>query len=256
MGAGAACYGLFLGLPNTSAAEILAAAGLDWLLVDHEHAPFELSDILAHLQAMAPHEVAPIVRPVDDNPSLLKKMLDIGVQTFLVPMVDTPEQAERIVRSLHYPPAGVRGLGTSLARAAAWGQVADYVHRANDQICLLVQAETTEALANLPGILEVDGVDGVFIGPSDLSASMGHVGNPGHPEVVAAVIAALATISAAGKYAGVFCLDPALAQTYRDSGANFIGVGVDTMILANGARELARKFKGEESAAGETPTAY
>ena len=243
MASGQTRYGLWLGLPDTTAAEIAAGAGFDWLLIDHEHAPFELADILAHLQAIAPYAVAPVVRPVDDDPSLLKKLLDIGVQTFLVPMVETAEQAQAIVRALRYPPAGTRGLGTSLARAAAWGQVADYQHKANDEICLLVQVETVAALDNLARILAVDGVDGVFIGPSDLSASMGHVGDPGHAEVVEAVSAALGTIAAAGKLAGVLCVDPALVEAYRACGANFIGVGVDTLILAQGARRLARVFK-------------
>ena len=255
MSAGGTRYGLFLGLPGSTSAEIIAAAGFDWLLIDHEHAPFELTDILAHLQAMAPYDVAPIVRPVDDNPALLKKLLDIGVQTFLVPMVDTPEQARSIVRALRYPPVGNRGLGTSLARAAGWGQVTDYLHKANDEICLLVQAETVEAMRSLPEILQVEGVDGVFIGPSDLSASMGHVGNPGHPEVVAAVSGGLKAIASAGKYAGVLCLDPALAETYRIAGANFIGVGVDTMLLAHGARRLAQSFKVGAEPRSEDPAA-
>ena len=249
-------FGAFLGLPGGSVAEIMAAAGFDWLLIDHEHAPFELSDILAHLQAMAPYDLAPIVRPVDDNPSLLKKFLDIGVQTFLLPMVDTPEQARAIVRSLRYPPAGTRGLGTALARAAGWGQVSDYLHKANDEICLLVQVETTEALRNLSQILQVEGVDGVFIGPSDLSASMGHVGNPSHPEVVKAISAALEAIAAAGKYAGLFCLEPALVETYRASGANFVGVGVDTMILGQGAGSLAQSFTRNSGPQGGSSSAY
>jgi 4-hydroxy-2-oxoheptanedioate aldolase len=256
MSAGEPRYGAFLGLPNTSVAEIMAMAGFDWLLIDHEHAPFELADILAHLQAMAPYAVAPIVRPVDDQPSGLKKLLDIGVQTFLIPMVDTAQQARSIVRSLRYPPEGERGLGTSLARAAGWGQVTDYLHKANAEICLLVQAETTEALRNLPEILEVEGVDGVFIGPSDLSASMGHIGNPGHPEVVSAVSGALRAIAAADKYAGVLCLDPALADTYRVAGADFIGVGVDTMLLAHGARLLAQSFKAGKEPQVEPSVGY
>jgi 4-hydroxy-2-oxoheptanedioate aldolase len=257
MASGETRYGLWLGLPDTTAAEIAAGAGFDWLLIDHEHAPFELADILAHLQAIAPYDVAPLVRPVDDNPTLLKKLLDIGVQTFLVPMVESAAQAQAIVSALRYPPAGKRGLGTSLARAAAWGQVPDYLHRANAEICLLVQVETVAALANLTQILAVDGVDGVFIGPSDLSASMGYIGNPGQPEVVTAISDALRAITAAGKFAGVLCIDPALARDYRACGAGFIGVGVDTQILAQGARRLAQSFKpGKALADGETPAGY
>ena len=243
MASGRPQYGLWLGLPDVSAAEIAAGAGFDWLLIDHEHAPFELADILAHLQVLAAYDVAAIVRPVDDNPSLLKKLLDIGVQSFLVPMVASAAQARAIVSSLHYPPRGNRGLGTSLARAARWNQVPGYLHKANDEICLLVQVESVTGLANLAEILAVEGVDGVFIGPSDLSADMGHVGDAGHPEVVAAVGAALETIAAAGKHAGVLCLDPTLVEHYLSRGAGFIGVGVDTVLLAHGAGELARAFK-------------
>ncbi len=257
MASGQTRYGLWLGLPDNTAAEIAAGAGFDWLLIDHEHAPFELADILAHLQAIAPYAVAPIVRPVDDDPSLLKKLLDIGVQTFLVPMVETAEQAQAIVRALRYPPAGTRGLGTSLARSALWGQVPRYLHRANEEICLLVQVETVSALANLASILAVDGVDGVFIGPSDLSASMGHVGDPAQPEVVAAVGDGLRVIAAAGKFAGVLCIDAALAANYRACGANFIGVGVDTLILAQGARRLAQSFiPGRTPTDAQAPTGY
>jgi 4-hydroxy-2-oxoheptanedioate aldolase len=255
MSAGTTRYGLWLGLPDNTAAEIAAGAGFDWLLVDHEHAPFELSDILSHLQVMAAYDVAPVVRPVDDNPALLKKLLDIGVQTFLVPMVESAEQAAAIVRALRYPPAGARGLGTSLARAADWGRNTAYLTEANDGICLLVQVETAAALERLPEIVAVDGVDGVFIGPSDLSASMGHVGQPGHEEVVAAVCGALSTIAAASRYAGVLCLDPLLAERYRASGASFIGVGVDTQILAKYTRELARACIAGSPRSGSTDSA-
>lgn len=256
MASGRPQYGLWLGLPDVSAAEIAAGAGFDWLLIDHEHAPFELADILAHLQVLSAYDVAPIVRPVDDNPSLLKKLLDIGVQSFLVPMVDNAEQARAIVASLHYPPRGNRGLGTSLARAARWNQVPGYLHKANDEICLIVQVESVTALANLGEILEVEGVNGVFIGPSDLSADMGHVGDAGHPDVVSAVSSALGTITAAGKYAGVLCLDPVLVEHYRGSGASFIGVGVDTVILARGANQLAQSFKSGQESNGSPRAGY
>ncbi|MCZ6832002.1 MAG: aldolase/citrate lyase family protein [Gammaproteobacteria bacterium] len=237
-------YGLWLGLADTSVAEITASAGFDWLLIDHEHGPFELRDIMRHLQALAPYDVAPIVRPVEGNPALLKKLLDMGVQTFLVPMVDNADQAEALVQALRYPPAGRRGLGTSMARAARWNQVPGYVRQANEEICLIVQAETTSAMANLESILAVEGVDGVFIGPSDLSASMGHIGDVGHPDVVDAINKGLAAITAAGKYAGILCVDPALVAGYENQGASFIGVGVDTLLLSQGARQLARQFKG------------
>lgn len=248
-------YGLWAGLPDNSVAEIVAGAGFDWLLIDHEHGLFELRDIFSYLQAVAPYEVAPIVRPVDDNPALLKKLLDMGAQSFLVPMVEDAAQAEAIVLSLRYPPEGKRGLGTSMARGARWNQVPGYLKKANDEICLVVQVETSSAMENLDEILAVNGVDGVFIGPSDLSASMGHVGNAGHPEVVAVINDALARINAAGKYAGLLCMEPTMVNNYREQGAHFIGVGVDTLILTQGARRLAEQFKTGIDPGQEKPPA-
>lgn len=232
-------YGLWLGLPDNTAAEICAGAGFDWLLIDSEHAPFDLRSIMAHLQAMAAYDVAPIVRPVEGDAALLKQLLDIGAQTLLVPMVEDAEQAKQLVQAVRYPPQGIRGLGTSLARAARWNQVPGYLQKANDEICLIVQVETVSAMAKLAEIVDVEGVDGVFIGPSDLSASMGHIGNAGHPEVVAAISQGLKTIKAAGKHAGLLCLDPSLANTYIEQGASFVGVGVDTMLLAQATKKLA-----------------
>ncbi|MGI9285221.1 MAG: aldolase/citrate lyase family protein [Pseudomonadales bacterium] len=244
---GSTQFGLWLGIPDNSVAEIAAGAGFDWLLIDHEHGAFELHNVLSHLQAIAPYSVAPIVRPVNDDPALLKKLLDIGVQSFLIPMVDTADQASELVQSVRYPPAGKRGLGTSMARAARWNQVPGYMHSANEEICLIIQVETVSAMVNLNAILTVEGVDGVFIGPSDLSASMGHIGNADHPEVVEAVTNGLRAIRAANKHAGVLCLDPALFDAYVDAGANFVGVGVDTLILSTGAASLAKRFKAPGS---------
>lgn len=255
LASGATQYGLWLGIPDNTVAEIAAGAGFDWLLIDHEHGPFDLRTILSHLQAVAPYDVAPIVRPVDGDPALLKKLLDIGVQTLLIPMVDTAEQAGALVKAVRYPPDGMRGLGTSMARAARWNQVAGYAAQANEEICLIVQAETVSALDNLDDILAVDGVDGVFIGPSDLSASMGHLGNPGHPEVIAAVSAGLEKIHAAGKYAGLLCMDPALVEGYVAAGADFVGVSVDTLVLSQGLRQAIGRFKGNKSAATDKPQA-
>ncbi|MEP1593071.1 MAG: aldolase/citrate lyase family protein, partial [Halieaceae bacterium] len=211
---GGPLYGLWLGLPDSSVAELAGGAGFDWLLIDHEHGPFELRDVMHHLQALAPYPVAPIVRPVEGNPALLKKMLDIGVQTFLIPMVETAEQARELVSAALYPPTGTRGLGTSMARAAQWNRVPGYLKKANDEICLLLQVETASAMENIDAILAVEGVDGVFIGPSDLSASMGHIGDAGHPEVREAIAKGLASIKAANKIAGLLCMDPALVEEY------------------------------------------
>lgn len=247
-------FGIWLSIPDNTIAEMMAGAGFDWLLVDHEHGPFELRDVMSHLQAMASYDVAPIVRPVDDNPALLKKLCDIGAQSFIVPMIETAEQAEAVVSAVKYPPAGRRGLGTSMARAARWNTVAGYLKHANEEICVIVQAESVTAIENLEDIANTAGVDGVFIGPSDLSASLGHGGDVSHPEVVETTAAALRTIRAAGKHAGLLCLDASQVPHYVDCGANFVGVGVDTLLLGNAARALAAHYKSgdddESSPAG------
>lgn len=248
-------YGLWLGLPDNTAAEIAASAGFDWLLIDGEHAPFDLRTIMAHLQAIAPFDTAPIVRCVEGNAALLKQLLDIGVQTLLVPMVETAEQAAQLVSAVRYPPQGIRGLGASLARAAGWGQVPDYLKKANDEICLIVQVETASAMENLDAIVQVEGVDGVFIGPSDLSASMGYLGDAGNPVVVNTINTGLNKIRDAGKYAGLLCLDSSLAENYVQQGANFVGVGVDTMLLAKETRKLAQRFKQGAPVEDEKPQA-
>lgn len=254
LAAGNPQYGLWLGIPDPSVAEMLAGAGFDWLVVDHEHGAFELRDIISHLQAMAPYDVAPIVRPVDDNPALLKKLCDIGAQSFIVPMIDTADQAAAVVAAVKYPPEGRRGLGTSMARAARWNTVTGYVDRANDEMCVIVQAETVTAMENLEAIANTDGIDGVFIGPSDLSASMGHIDDASHPDVVAAVGNGLRVIRDAGKHAGLLCLDESKVQHFIDCGANFVGIGVDTLLVGNSARNLAAKYTSGERE--PTPAGY
>jgi 4-hydroxy-2-oxoheptanedioate aldolase len=247
-------FGLWLSIPDNTVAEIMAGAGFDWLLIDHEHGPFELRDVMSHLQAMASYDVAPIVRPVDGNPALLKKLCDIGAQSFIVPMIDTAEQAAAVVHAVRYPPDGARGLGTSMSRAARWNTVPGYAQQANDEMCIIVQAETVTAIENLKAIARTDGIDGVFIGPSDLSASMGHLGNVSHPEVVETVSTGLRTIRAAEKHAGLLCMDASKVADYVGCGANFVGIGVDTLLLGNAARSLVAQFKrgGDEP----TPAGY
>ena len=154
---GSTLYGLWLGIPDNTVAELLAGTGFDWLVVDHEHGPLELRDVMSHLQAMAPYDVAPIVRPVDDNPALLKKLCDIGVQTFVVPMIDTAEQAAAVVSAVKYPPEGRRGMGTSMARAARWNAIPGYLQQANEEICVIVQVETVTAVENLEAIANTPG---------------------------------------------------------------------------------------------------
>lgn len=237
--------GLWLGLADAYSAEICAGAGFDWLLIDGEHSPNDLRSILGQLQAIAPYASHPIARvPVghgDIGSALIKQYLDLGVQTLLVPMVDTAAQAAALVQAMRYPPEGVRGMAG--ARASGWGRNPSYVHDANAQVCLLVQAETCTALDNLDAMAATEGVDGVFIGPADLSASMGHPGNPGHPTVQAAIEDAMARIVKAGKAAGILASDEALARRYLALGATFVAVGLDTQLLVQASSALAAKFK-------------
>ena len=249
--------GLWLGLADAYSAEILAGTGYDWLLVDGEHAPNDLRSILHQLQAIAsashalppgmraPHPIARV--PVGDR-ALIKQYLDIGAQTLLVPMVDTPEQALQLVRATRYAPEGVRGMGSALARSSRWQAYPQYVHEANEQVCLLVQAETVEAMGNLDAIAATPGVDGVFIGPADLSASMGHPGNPGHPDVQAAIHDGIAGILRAGKAPGILATTEPQARQWLAAGALFVAVGVDTMLLASAAADLLARFKSADNA--------
>ena len=243
--------GLWVGLADAYGTEIAANAGYDWLLIDGEHAPNDLRSTMGALQAVASHPSHPIVRLVEGNTALIKQMLDIGAKTLLVPMVDTPEQARGIVAATQYPPLGIRGVGSAVGRSSMWSSRSDYLNVADDEVCLLVQAETVTALGNLEAICAVEGVHGVFIGPADLAASMGHRGNPGHPEVQAAIAGAMKTIIASGKAAGTLTSDPALAQRYLDLGCTFVAVGVDVLLFVNAARRLRGQFAG----AGAAPAA-
>lgn len=242
LGQGEAQIGLWLSMGQSYSAELCATAGFQWLLIDGEHAPNDLHSTLAQLQAVAPYRAHPVVRVVQGEPALIKQMLDIGAQTLLVPMVDTPQQAAAMVAATRYPPQGVRGVGAAVARASRWAARADYLEVANDEVCLLVQAETTTALAHLAAICAVDGVDGVFIGPADLAASMGYRGRPDHPTVQAAIEQAIRTIVASGKAAGTLTGDLGLARRYLELGASFVAVGIDVTLLARATRQLALEF--------------
>ncbi|MBS1230765.1 MAG: 2-keto-3-deoxy-L-rhamnonate aldolase [Proteobacteria bacterium] len=254
LAAGETQLGLFLGLADAYSAEVVATAGFDWLLIDGEHGPNDLRSIIAQLQALAPYPVRPVVRSVDHDVARIKQLLDGGVQTLMVPMVETAVEARALVRAMRYPPAGIRGVGTALSRAARWNGVDGYFGQADQEMCLIVQIESLAGLAALDEIVRVDGVDAVFIGPSDLAASMGYLGQPGHPEVRAAVDGAITAIAAAGKAAGVFSADPAVAAAYRRIGASFLLVGVDALLLRNAAVALAAKFKDDDS--GKTGASY
>ena len=243
--------GLWLGLASPYSTEICAGAGFDWLLIDGEHAPNDIPTLVGQLQVIAGYPASHAIARVPMGhghvgEALIKQYLDIGVQTLLVPMVDTPEQAAAVVRAARYPQAdgqgGIRGMAG--ARASRWGRYPNYAKEANAQVCLLVQAETQTALDNLDAIAATEGVDGVFIGPADLSASMGHVGNAAHPDVQAAIADGIARITRAGKAAGILSPDEATARKYLALGATFVAVGLDTNLLVKATSALAAAFKG------------
>jgi 4-hydroxy-2-oxoheptanedioate aldolase len=235
--------GLWLSIPSAFTAEICATAGYDWLLIDGEHTPNDIQTVLAQLQACAGYPLTqPIARPVIGDPVLIKQLLDIGVQTLLVPMVDTAQQALDLVRATRYPPHGFRGVGYATARVSRWDLRQNYTQVANDEVCLLVQAETQTAIENLDDICAVDGVDGVFLGPSDLAAAYGHLGDPGHIQVQAVIENAIATILKHGKAPGILTPDETLAKRYLALGAQFVAVGLEARVLARGVRELRQRF--------------
>lgn len=233
--------GLWSSLCSPIVAEIIGQSGFDWILVDTEHSPNEPPAVLAQLQALQAGTATPIVRPAWNDPVLLKRLLDIGTQAVLVPFVQNAEEAARAVAACRYPPAGIRGITVS-GRGSRYGRVPDYLKRADAEICVLVQVETGEALAQLEAIASVDGVDGVFIGPADLSASLGHIGNPGHPEVQAAIKDAVDRLTALGKPAGILTPSEADARRYIEWGYRFVAVGSDLGLLTKNADALAKAF--------------
>lgn len=224
-------------------AEILGTAGFDWVVIDGEHAPNDIRSVRDQLMALAHSPSHPVVRvPVGDT-ALIKMVLDAGAQTILVPMVESAEQAQNLVRACRYPPKGVRGVGAMASRATQYGTTTEYIQTADEQICLLVQVESRAGLAALDEILQIDGVDGVFIGPADLSTDMGHQGNSAEPEVRAAIADAITRIKSAGKSPGILGTTDEARQAYLDMGAQFLAVGIDVMLLAQAARVLAEKWK-------------
>lgn len=244
--------GLWLGLADSYVAELLASTGFDWLLIDAEHGPNDLRQVLAQLQAIAPYPTHPVVRPVEGNVALIKQYLDIGAQTLLIPMIETAEQAAHMVAATRYPPHGIRGVGSALARASRWNQVTDYLHRAEQEICVLLQVESVKAISNLAAIAAVEGVDGVFFGPADLSGSMGYLGNPGAAPVQKAIEEGIAVVRKAGKAAGILSADRTLARKYIDLGAQFVAVGVDTTLLVRAASELAAYFSTDDESTNQS----
>ncbi|GGX80768.1 2,4-dihydroxyhept-2-ene-1,7-dioic acid aldolase [Litchfieldella qijiaojingensis] len=236
-------YGCWAGFGTPYATEVLATTGFDWLLIDGEHAPNTLPSLLAQLQAVAAYDTAAVVRLVDHNPSSIKQVLDIGAQTLMVPMVDSAAQAEALVHAMHYPPRGGRGIGGGLIRASRWGSVENYLSRAHEELCLVVQVESRAAVENVEAIAAVEGVDAIFIGPYDLSAGLGHPGNPGHPDVRERITHVIQSTHAAGKAVGILATDEADARHYQSLGCQFIAVGVDVMLLHQAASETMRRLR-------------
>lgn len=234
--------GLWGSLCSNLAAEVIAGAGFDWVLLDTEHAPNELPTVVGQLQAMTGGTAAPVVRPAWNDTVQIKRILDIGAQNLLVPYVQNAAEARAAVAATRYPPQGVRGVAT-LHRANRFGRVKDYYRQANDQMCVLVQVETRAALDNLEAIAAVEGVDGLFIGPSDLAASLGHLGDSGHSEVRAAIEDAVKRIRKAGKAAGILTPIEADARHWLAQGCTVVAVGSDMNLLARHSEQLAAKFR-------------
>jgi len=240
--AGKAQIGLWSSLSSNYSVEVIAGAGFDWILLDMEHSPNDLESALTQLQAAAPYPSHPVVRVPWNDMVTIKRTLDIGAQSLLVPYVSTPEEARAAVASTRYPPAGVRGVaGTT--RATRFGRIKDYARSAHQEICVLVQVETQQALDNIEAICAIDGVDGVFIGPADLHASLGYVGEIANPKVKPLIDDAIRRIRKAGKAPGILTPNEADAKHWLQCGTLFCAVGADVGILARGAEALAAKFR-------------
>lgn len=243
LAAGRMQYGCWAGFGDAYATEVMSTAGFDWLVIDGEHAPNDIRSIMAQLQVLeGKPDSHPVVRLPMGEAWLIKQALDIGAQTLLIPMVESADQARDLVRAMRYPPEGIRGSGAALARASRFAAIPDYIRTANDQMCLLVQVETVKGIEALDEILAVEGVDGVFIGPSDLAADMGHRGDSTQADVRAVIKDALGRIAASEKAAGILALDHDTAADYRDWGAQFLAVGIDVVLLARAARDLAARW--------------
>lgn len=238
--------GFWQGMVGALSAEVCASAGFDWILIDGEHSPNDLQTLMHQLQILQGYPVTtPVLRVphgyLEAGAANIKQYLDIGAQSLLVPMIDTPEQALHVVRATRYPPEGIRGVAGG--RASRWGHIPDYAKNAHQELCVLVQAESATALANLEAICAIDGVDGVFIGPSDLAASLGYLGQAQHPEVLRVIDDAIRRINAAGKASGILTSDDKLSRHYIDIGCTFVAVGIDSNVLMRETKALVAKFK-------------
>ena len=236
--------GFWLAMGSPNAAQIAGGAGFDWLVIDAEHGPNDITSLVSQMHALQGSASNIIIRPPVGETWMIKQLLDIGCQTILVPMVDTVEQATQLVQAMNYPPKGIRGVGAALARASHHNRIADYLQTANDQMCLIVQIEAQRGLDNLADILSVDGIDGVFIGPEDLAADMGYLGQPTAEPVQRAICTAINQIVAAGKAAGILMAVPELVQHYLTLGATFVAVGTDVTSFVKATDTLAAQYMG------------
>jgi 4-hydroxy-2-oxoheptanedioate aldolase len=240
--AGRPQIGLWSSLSSNYTVEVIAGAGFDWILLDTEHSPSDLENVLTQLQAAAPYPSHPVVRVPWNDMVTMKRVLDIGAQSLLVPYVSSAAEARSAVSYTRYPPAGVRGVaGTT--RATRFGRVQEYARRAHEEICVLVQVETQQALDNIDAISAIDGVDGIFIGPADLHASLGYAGEIANPKVKPLIDDAVRRIRKSGKAPGILTPNEADARHWLECGALFVAVGSDVGLLARGAEALAGKFK-------------
>lgn len=258
--AGQSQIGVWSTIPSPFVSELIGGAGYDWVLLDTEHTPTDVPLMLSQLQAVAAAQPAPgslpthaVVRPAWNDPVLIKRYLDIGAQTLLLPFVQNAQEAEAAVRAIRYAPQGIRGMGGS-TRASNFGRTTDYAARAAEELCLLVQVETAEALAQIEAIAAIDGIDGIFIGPADLSASLGYPGQARHPAVNQAIDDAIRRIRACGKAPGILMVDEARARQCLDLGAQFVAVALDTVLLRDGLDGTAARFRAASPMAASRPS--
>lgn len=237
-----ALIGMWACSGSTLVTEVAAGSGLDWLLIDMEHSTNTLESVLLQLQTVAAYPITPLVRVPSNDTVAIKQILDLGAQNLIVPMVSSADEARAAVAATRYPPAGVRGVGSALARSARWNRVDGYLQESAQHTSLTVQIETAAGVDAAAEIAAVDGIDAVFVGPSDLSASMGLLGQQTHPDVVAAVEKVFTAVKAAGKPVGVNAFDPAAADAYVAGGADFVAVGADVALLARASEALAARF--------------
>ena len=236
-------FGFWVDLASPYSAEICAGAGFDWLLLDGEHGPNDIPGLLTQLQVLAAYPVHPIVRiPVGDV-AIIKQVLDIGAQTLLVPMVESTEQAESLVRAMRYPPRGIRGVASAIVRASRWNRIPNYLSRADDELCLVAQIETRAGLEQLEAIAAIDGLDALFIGPADLAASLGHLADAAHPDVQRAIEDAIRRARGVGTPIGILSTEEAAVRRYLDLGCTFVAVGLDAALLATATTQLAARYR-------------